>query len=89
MADYSTENRSIENPLSATRIDDRYCPICGADTYGSNIYDNHYKLRLNLYNGNPCTQVPERKDLELDLCFRCRNKIYKAIKKTILDIKGE
>lgn len=87
MADYTTTNYSISNPLNRERIDNRYCPLCKKDLYGAKIYDNHYKLRLSLYNGNPCTQVPERKDLEIDLCFDCRNKIYKAIKKEVEKIE--
>lgn len=88
-ADYSVSNNNIKNPLDMEIVDKRYCPICGKDMWGPKISDNHYKLRLNLYTGNPCTQVPERKDLTIDMCFSCRNAVYKAIKEVVKERKQE
>ena len=77
------------NPLTKFRKGDRFCPLCGRDTYGHRIVDNHYKLKLTLYTGNPDTSVAEREDLHLDLCFKCRNRIYKCIKEEVQKIEGE
>jgi hypothetical protein len=82
-------NISKNNPLTMTRRDDRYCPLCGRDTWGSSAYDNHYRLKLGLYNGYPETTVPERTDLVIDLCFKCRNKMYKKIKEAVEDIRRD
>lgn len=87
MGKYDTEDKSISNPLNMERIDDRYCPICGADTYGHKISENLYRLSLNLWSGNPCTRVPERKDLHIFMCHSCREKMYKVIKNFIEENK--
>lgn len=87
MGKYDKEDRSISNPLNMERIDDRYCPICGADTYGHKISENLYRLSLNLWSGNPCTRVPERKDLHIFMCHSCREKMYKVIKNFIEENK--
>lgn len=89
MADYTRTNHKISNPLNIKVQGDGWnCPICGYRWAGSRIVDNHYMLRLSLYSGSPCTQVPERKDLEIHMCFKCRNKIYKAIKDTVEELKS-
>lgn len=77
------------NPLTKLRKGDRFCPLCGRDTYGHRVVDNHYKLKLTLYNGSPDTSVAEREDLILDLCFKCRNRIYKRIKEEVQKIEQE
>lgn len=82
-------NISKNNPLTMQRRGDRFCPLCGRDTYGSSVYDNHYRLNLKLWTGYPQTTVPERTDLVIDLCFKCRNKIYKRIKEEVQAIKQE
>lgn len=87
MGKYDTEDKSISNPLNMERIDDRYCPICGADTYGHKISENLYRLSLNLWSGNPCTRVPERKDLHIFMCHSCREKMYKVIRNFIEENK--
>ena len=87
MGKYDTEDKSISNPLNMERIDDRYCPICGADTYGHKISENLYRLSLNLWSGNPCTRVPERKDLHIFMCHSCREKMYKVIKNFVEENK--
>ena len=87
MADYRRANNSISNPLNMERVDNRYCPICGNDTYGHKMSENLYKLQLSLYTGNPCTQVPERKDLSIFMCHSCREKLYKTIKNFIQENK--
>ena len=77
------------NPLTKFRKGDRFCPLCGRDTYGHRVVDNHYRLKLTLYNGSPDTSVVEREDLILDLCFKCRNRIYKRIKEEVQKIEKE
>ena len=88
MADYTRTNYLIKNPLNIKVEDRRCCPICGYEWFSGKIVDNHYILELKLYSGSPCTQVPERKDLEMHMCFKCRNKIYKAIKDTVEELKS-
>ena len=86
---YDVENYDISNQLNLGLKEKRYCQICSRDTYGSRIQDNSYLLKFRLWSGNPCTQVPERKDLTIYMCHACREKVYKAIKNTIAEIQNK
>lgn len=87
MVDYSVSDNSIKNPLNMELKEDRYCPICGNDTYGPKIAGGSHRLQLSLWTGNPCTRVPERKDLSVFMCYKCRTKLYKTIENKLLEMK--
>lgn len=86
--DYSQIDYSVKNPLNMELKDRRYCPICGNDTYGGKIVGGVHKLHLGLYSGNPCTKQPERKDLTVFMCYKCRMEIYKTLKEKLTEMRS-
>lgn len=74
MADYDHVNYDISNPLNIGTFNIETCPLCK-----KNAKEKIHRIHLSIWSGNPCTQDPKKKDLDIFTCTDCAQELRKSV----------